>query len=155
VRELGQVHLAQVNIGRMRGPLDSPVMAGFTARILEINALADRSPGFVWRLQNGEGSATYLRPYDDERVLFNLSVWETLEQLRDYVYRSAHAEMLRGRREWFEMLGRASVAVWWIPAGERPSVEEAKRRLDHLERNGPTPVAFTFKAAFAPAEAGP
>jgi hypothetical protein len=139
----------------MRGPLDSPVMAGFLARILEINALADCSPGFVWRLQNGEGSATYLRPYDDERVLFNLSVWETLEELRDYVYRSAHAEMVRGRRAWFEMLGRAGVALWWIPAGARPSVDEAKRRLEHLERNGPTPAAFTFKATFPPAETGP
>jgi heme-degrading monooxygenase HmoA len=144
------VHLAQVNIARMRGPLDSPVMAGFLARILEINALADRSPGFVWRLQNGEGSATYLRPYDDERVLFNLSVWASLEELRAFVYRSAHAELYRQRKAWFEALGRPGVALWWVAPGERPSVDVAKRRLEHLERNGPTAVAFTFKAAFPP-----
>jgi hypothetical protein len=144
------VHLAQVNIARMRGPLDSPVMADFSARIDEINTVADRSPGFVWRLQDGAGNATYLRPYDDDRILFNLSVWETLEALRAFVYRSAHAELFRGRNAWFEGLGRPGVALWWVPAGERPSVEEAKRRLALIEREGPTPAAFTFKAAFPP-----
>jgi heme-degrading monooxygenase HmoA len=96
-----QLHLAQVNIARMKGPLESPVMAGFVARLDKINALADGSPGFVWRLQTGEGNATYLRPYDDDRILFNLSVWESIEHLREYVYRSAHVEVLRNRHEWF------------------------------------------------------
>src|SRR5215470_14958714 len=99
---MSKVHLAQVNIARMRGPLDSPVMAGFVARLEEINALADRSPGCVWRLQTPEGDATYLRPFDDDRILINMSVWEAIESLKDYVYRTAHAEMLRGRREWFD-----------------------------------------------------
>ena len=94
-------HLAQVNIARMRGPLESAVMADFVARLDEINALADASPGFVWRLQTSEGNATYLRPYDDDRILFNMSVWRSLEDLRAYVYRSAHAEVLRRRAEWF------------------------------------------------------
>ena len=144
------MHLAQVNIARMRGPLDSAVMAEFAARIDEINAVADRSPGFVWRLQDGAGSATYVRPYDDDRILFNLSVWETIEALRAFVYRSAHAELFRGRKAWFEALGQPGVTLWWVAAGERPSVEEAKRRLALLERDGPTPDAFTFKAAFPP-----
>ena len=95
-------HLAQVNIGRMRGELESAVMAGFVARLDEINALADCSPGFVWRLQTEAGNATYLRPYDDARILFNLSVWQDLPSLKDYVYRTAHAELLRDRRNWFE-----------------------------------------------------
>jgi hypothetical protein len=144
------MHLAQVNIARMKGPLESEVMAGFVARLDEINALADRSPGFVWRLQTGEGNATYLRPYGDDRILFNLSVWESIEHLRAYVYRSAHVEVLRDRYEWFSRFERAYLALWWIPAGRRPSVDEAKKRLGHLDQHGPTPFAFTFKVTFPP-----
>src|SRR5437764_12558909 len=96
------LHIAQVNIARMHAPLDDPVMAGFVARLAEINALADRSPGFVWRLQTEEGDATYLRPYDDDRILLNLSVWESVEQLKRYVYRRPHGAVMRRRRQWFE-----------------------------------------------------
>ena len=142
------MHLAQVNIGRMKAPLDSPVMAGFVARLDEINALADGSAGFVWRLQTPEGNATYLRPYDDERILFNLSVWESVEALKQYVYRTAHAELLRDRRSWFEQFESSYVALWWVPAGHIPEIEEAKARLAHLEQNGPSPFAFTFKALY-------
>ena len=149
----GTRHLAQVNIARMKGPLDSPTMAGFVARLDEINALADRSPGFVWRLQTGEGNATYLRPYDDDRILFNLSVWQTIEDLRTYVYRSAHAEVLRYRHEWFTKFDGAQVALWWVPSGHLPSVDEAKKRLARLAESGPTPFAFTLKATFSPDEA--
>ena len=135
-------HLAQVNIARMQGPLESAVMADFVARLDEINALADASPGFVWRLQTSEGNATYLRPYDDDRILFNMSVWRSLEDLRAYVYRSAHAEVLRRRAEWFTRMETVYAALWW-----------AKKRLPHLDPHGPTPFAFTFKAAFPPDEA--
>lgn len=145
---LPPVHLAQVNVARMRGPLEGPIMAGFVARLDEINALADRSPGFVWRLQTDAGNATYLRPYDDDRILFNLSVWEGVESLRNYVYRSAHAELFRSRREWFTAFESAHLALWWVPHGHLPSVDEAKERLAHLDAHGPTPFAFTFKAAF-------
>src|SRR5574341_824674 len=94
--------LAQVNIGRILAPLDGPIMAGFVARLDEINALADESPGLVWRLQTEEGNATDLRPYDDDRILVNMSVWESLEDLKAYVYKSVHAEVMRQRRQWFE-----------------------------------------------------
>lgn len=141
-------HIAQVNIARMKFPLDSPEMAGFVGRLEEINALADRSPGFVWRLQSDEGDATYIRPFEDDRILVNLSVWEDVEALKDYVYRTAHAELLRSRRSWFEHFDGAYVALWWVPAGHVPSVEEAKQRLAHLEENGPTPFAFTFKTLY-------
>jgi hypothetical protein len=144
------VHLSQVNIGRMKGPLESPVMEGFRARLDEINALADRSEGFVWRLQTAEGNATYLRPYEDDRILFNLSVWETLEHLREYVYRSPHAELLRQRKDWFEHFSGAAVALWWVPAGHRPSIDEAKKRLARLAEEGPSPYAFSFKVTFPP-----
>ena len=143
-------HIAQVNIARMRGPLDSEVMSGFVARLEEINALADASPGFVWRLQTPAGDATYLRPYGDDRILFNLSVWETVEALRRYVYRTAHAELLRRRHAWFEKFAGVNVALWWVPAGYIPGVDEAKKRLAHLDTHGPTQFAFTFQTILEP-----
>ncbi|HZF19866.1 MAG TPA: DUF3291 domain-containing protein [Burkholderiales bacterium] len=142
------LHLAQVNIGRMKGALEDPVMADFVARLDEINALADRSPGFVWRLQAEGGNATYLRPYDDDRILFNMSVWESIEQLRRYVYYTAHVEILKRRQDWFERFSGAYTALWWVPQGHRPGVDEAKQRLAHLDAHGSTPFAFTFKHAF-------
>ena len=147
---MNNVHLAQINIGRMKGPLDGPVMAGFMARLDDLNALADRSPGFVWRLQGEEGNNTYLRPYEDQRMIVNMSVWETFEHLRDYVYGSAHAELLKRRRDWFEKFEGIMLALWWIPAGHIPTIDEAKARLASLERDGPTPFAFTFTARFPP-----
>jgi len=143
-------HLAQVNIARMNTPLEDPAMADFVARLDEINALADGADGFVWRFQTDEGNATYLRPYDDGRILFNLSVWESIEALKAYVYRTAHAELLRDRRKWFGQMRESYLALWWVPAGHIPSVEEAKQRLEHIRVHGPSPVAFTFKQAFEP-----
>ena len=145
-------HIAQVNIGRIRAPLEDEVMSGFVSRLDEINALADGSPGFVWRLQTPAGNATYLRPYGDDRILINMSVWETLESLRHYVYHTAHAELLRHRHEWFEKFVGAYTALWWVPTGHLPGVDEAKKRLAHLERHGPAEFAFTFKTVFQPDE---
>jgi len=141
-------HIAQVNVGRVKAPLEDARMAGFVTRLDEVNALADHSPGFVWRLQTSEGNATYLRPYDDDRILVNMSVWETIEALKHYVYRTAHAELLRQRQEWFESFVGAYTALWWVPVGHIPGVDEAKKRLAHLEKHGPTQFAFTFKAIF-------
>lgn len=147
---MANVHLAQINIGRIKAPLDDPSMSGFVSRLDEINALADRSPGFVWRLQTAAGNATELRPFDDDRIAINMSVWESLEHLRAYVYGSANAELLRQRRDWFEKFDRVFVALWWVPAGHIPSIDEAKARLTSVEQNGPTPFAFTFQTAFPP-----
>src|SRR5215212_2317688 len=130
-------------------------MADFVARLDEINALADCAPGFVWRLQTPEGNATYVRAYDDDRILVNMSVWESVEALKEYVYRSAHAELLRARRSWFEQFAGVFVALWWVPAGHIPTVDEAKLRLQHLEEHGPSPFAFTFKTLHAPDAAAP
>jgi hypothetical protein len=143
-------HLAQVNIARMLAPLDSPVMAGFVAKIDEFNALADRSPGFVWRFQDDTGNATYLRPYADERIIFNLSVWESPDHLKAYVYRTGHADLVRQRQQWFEHSDVAIMALWWVPAGTRPAVGEAKARLDHLRQHGATAHAFGFRQIFPP-----
>lgn len=137
-------HLAQVNIGRALASLDDPRMAGFVARLDEINALAESSPGFVWRLQTEEGNATALRPYEDDRILFNLSVWKTPEHLRQFVYRSAHAEVMRQRKSWFERFGDVYMALWWIPEGHTPTISEAKERLQYLQLNGESDFAFSF-----------
>jgi hypothetical protein len=144
-------HIAQVNIGRVKGPMDSEVMHGFASRLEEINALADGTQGFVWRLQGSGGNATELRPFaGDDTLLINMSVWETVEALKQYTYRTAHAELLRERHLWFEKLAGVYMVLWWVPAGHIPSVEEAKQRLEHLEAHGPTAYAFTFQRAFAP-----
>ena len=148
-----QFHLAQINIGRMKAPLDDPIMAGFMTRLDDLNALADSSPGFVWRLQTDEGNATYLRPYDDERIIVNMSVWESLTQLKAYVYHTAHAELMRQRQNWFEKFAGSYMALWWVPVGHIPGMDEAKKRLAHLEKHGPTPFAFTFAKPFPVDEA--
>ena len=122
-------HLAQVNIGRIVAPIDSPKMAGFVSQLQPINALADRSPGFVWRLQTEAGDATSILPYDDPRININMSVWESVEALKEFVYKSAHIGPLRDRLKWFEKPVEAYMAMWWIPAGHIPTVEEAKQRL--------------------------
>jgi heme-degrading monooxygenase HmoA len=147
-------HLAQVNLATLRFPLDGPELAGFVAQLEPINALADGSPGFVWRLQTEDGDATAIRPFDDERVMVNLSVWESLEALRAFVYASRHLDVLRHRREWFQRMPDPYLALWWIPAGTIPTVAQAKDRLERLARQGPTPGAFSFRVPFpAPAAA--
>ncbi len=114
-----------------------------------INALAEATPGFVWRLQTEAGNATAIKAFpDDDLMILNLSVWESIEALADYVYRSAHTPFLRRRGEWFERLGDVYLVLWWIPAGTLPTVEDALARLDHLKAHGPGPEAFTFRQPF-------
>ena len=143
-------HLAQLNIGRVRAPLTDPLMAGFVAGLEPINALADSSPGFVWRLQTEAGDATAFRPYNDERLLINLSVWETVEALKAFVYQTHHVDFMRQRENWFERLDTYYLALWWTPPGSVPSIEDAKVRLDHLREHGESPFAFSFKKIFPP-----
>ena len=145
-------HLAQVNIGRVRAPLDDEIMQGFVSRLDEINALADSAPGFVWRLKSDAGPSSYLRPYEDERLLVNMSVWESVEALKTFTYRTAHAELLRGRHDWFEKFEGVFLALWWVPEGHIPGIDEMKKRLAHLEEHGPSQFAFTFKTVQPPDE---
>lgn len=123
-------------------------MIGFTGRLDEINALADTAEGFVWRLQTDDGNATAIRAFDDPSLLVNLSVWESIESLHAFTYRSLHRELLRGRSEWFHPSGGSHQVLWWVAAGHVPDVLEARRRLEHLEAHGPTPHAFTFAHRF-------
>jgi hypothetical protein len=146
-------HLAQLNIARFKLPLDRPEMAGFVAELDPINALADTAPGFVWRLQTEEGNATSIRAFDDDLMLVNMSLWESAEALADFVYRSDHLGVMRRRREWAEHMREAYMVLWWVAAGEIPTVDEAKERLEHLREHGPTPAAFTFKKRYSPGEA--
>ncbi len=143
-------HLAQCNIATMRGAADDPVMAGFFARLDELNAIADASPGFIWRLQTDDGDATAIRAFDNPRILFNLSVWESAEALEAYVYKSNHVAAVRRRADWFEQPARSPLVLWWVPAGHLPDVEEAKERLEMLWEHGPGAGAFTFRHRFAP-----
>jgi hypothetical protein len=137
-------HLAQVNVARSLAPLNSPRLAEFVANLVPINALADASPGFVWRLQTEAGDATALRVLDGE-WLVNLSVWESLESLRAFVYRSAHADVLRRRQEWFERSAEPYLALWWIEAGSIPTLADAEERLLMLRADGPSSRAFRLK----------
>ncbi len=140
--------LAQLNIGQIKGPMDSPIMADFAASLDRINALAERTPGFVWRLQTEEGDATSIRPFEDERMLVNMSVWRDVESLNKYVYSSEHVELMRRRREWFERMPEAFLVLWWVRKGHRPSVVEAIAKLELLRAHGATADAFSFRTAF-------
>jgi heme-degrading monooxygenase HmoA len=144
--------LAEINIGRILAPLDDPLMAGFVEKLDEMNALADRSPGFIWRLQTNEGDATSIRPYEDERILVNMSVWASLETFADYAYKSAHREVMKQRRRWFERFDGPYMALWWVPQGHIPTVEEGKERLEYLRTHGETAYTFSLKRPFPPAE---
>jgi hypothetical protein len=147
--------LAQVNIARMLAPLSDPLMAEFVAWLDEVNALADASPGFIWRLQTAEGNATDVRAYEDDLILFNMSVWASLGDLAHFVYasESLHRPVMKQRRHWFERFDGPYMALWWVPHNHLPAIEEAKERLEHLRAYGPTPYAFTFKQPFPAPEA--
>jgi hypothetical protein len=133
--------IAQANVALMRAPLDHPSMSGFIEGLAEVNRLADAAPGFVWRYQTEAGDATAVRVFDDQRILLNLSVWESTEALRDFAYSGAHLEYYRSRADWFEPLGKSPHVMWWVATGERPTPEEGRRRLERLWREGPRAAA--------------
>jgi hypothetical protein len=148
-------HLAHVNIAWMYGAIGDAVMSGFVRRIEEINRLAETHKGFVWRVPDSETSFEALEVFrqdfpgfDPSRFLYNLSTWESLEDLRDYTFDTAHAEMIQQRREWLDSIAGANVALWWIPAGQRPTVAESAERLRSVRIHGPTPYAFTLRRSF-------
>jgi hypothetical protein len=145
---MSHYHLAQINIARMQAPLDSPQMADFVANLDRINLLAETSPGFIWRLKTDDGDATALRPLDESTIV-NMSVWTDLAALNQFVFRSAHVEIMRRRKEWFERMKEAYVALWWIKKGHIPSIDEALEKLEHLRVNGPSPTAFNYRQPFA------
>ena len=143
-------HLAQINVARLLAPLDSPELKGFVDNLDRINALAEASPGFVWRLTGAGGDATDLRPFDDPSMLINMSVWTDLASLGAFVYRSSHSGIMRQRRSFFEAPPEAFQALWWVPTGTVPTETDGIARLQHLRAHGPSAFAFTFREPFAP-----
>jgi hypothetical protein len=150
--------LAQVNIGRLREPLDHPQLAAFVEALDPVNAVADRAPGFVWRLQTDEGNATSVEGFtwdagESAGLIINMSVWTDVEHLTSFVLGDLHRAILRRRREFFQKMTEAYLACWWVPKGHRPSTDEAEQRIRHLRANGPTPFAFTLRHHFPPPDA--
>ncbi|MGW7208953.1 DUF3291 domain-containing protein [Streptomyces sp. NPDC054837] len=140
--------LAQVNISRLRFPLDSPELKDFVDALDPVNASAEAADGYVWRLQSEGGDATDIKVFGDDWLIINLTVWRDTNALTAFMYQGQHREMLARRREWFEKVAQAMTALWWVPAGHRPTVAEAEARLLHLRANGPTPYAFTLRTSF-------
>ncbi|MCF3184248.1 DUF3291 domain-containing protein [Streptomyces polychromogenes] len=145
--------LAQVNISRLKYPLDSPQLKDFVDGLDPVNALADAADGFVWRLQGEEGNATDVAVFGDEWIIINMSVWRDTDALTAFMYQGQHRELMSRRREWFTHVKEAMTALWWVPAGERPTVADAEERLLHLREHGPAPYAFTLRTSFPPAPA--
>ena len=146
-------HLAQVNIAKMLAPIDNPVMADFVNNLDRINALAEESEGFIWRLKDDENNATALKIFEDDFLIVNMSVWTSIETLFSFTYQTAHTEIFKRKKEWFSKMPEMHMACWYIPEGEIPSTEEAKNRLAYLNNHGETPYAFTFKSKFSAVEA--
>jgi hypothetical protein len=147
-------HLAQLNIARLLAPIDDPQIDDFRLAIPDVNALGEASRGFVWRLEGAvETGAIDLRwpdAPDDEQLIVNMTVWEDVDCLREFVYRSGHVEIMRRKREWFERMVESHLVLWWVPVGHRPTLLDARDRLDHLRTHGPTPHAFTMRTTFPP-----
>ena len=143
------MHVAQINIGTMIAPTDDPRVAEFMDALEAVNALADDAPGFVWRLQTDEGNATSIQIFPNPLELVNMSVWESVDDLKAYVYRSEHVDFFRRRAEWFEADAKR-VALWYVAPGSIPELDEAVRRVEFVEQHGPSPYAFGFAQPPAP-----
>jgi hypothetical protein len=144
-------YIAQLNISKMIGVnIDDPIMKDFVAQLDEINLLGEQSKGFVWRLKSDDGNATSYNPYSDDRIIVNFTVWETAEDLKDFVYNTAHRLVMKDRKKWFENLGQPSYVLWYVDADKMPTVDEAVERLAYLQKNGASLYAFDFKNIFSP-----
>ena len=141
-------HLAQVNIARMLAPLDDPVMSDFVNNLERINALAERSDGFIWRLADDDNNATSIKIFNDDFLVVNMSVWESQEKLFQFTYQSEHLEIFKRKKEWFSKLADAHLACWYVPENHRPDIGEAEQKLEHLNEHGETPIVFTFKKRY-------
>ncbi|MEU8788670.1 DUF3291 domain-containing protein [Streptomyces sp. NPDC048643] len=140
--------LAQVNIARLKAPLDSPQLKDFVDALDPVNAVADAADGFVWRLQSDSGNATDVPVLGDDWLIINMSTWRDPNALTAFMYQGQHRELLSRRYEWFDRVAEAMTALWWVPAGHRPTVQEAESRLLHLREHGPTQHAFTLRTSF-------
>lgn len=143
--------LAEINIARMKGiNINDPIMKEFVDNLDNVNAIAESSEGFVWRLKDDSNNATSLNPYNDEQVIINVSVWESIETLENFMYKTFHSDFLRRRKEWFQSFGKAYTAMWWIPKGQFPTMQQAVDKLDFLQKNGASAMVFDFRKKFSP-----
>ena len=150
--------LAQVNIARLVAPLDAPALKDFVDLLDPVNAAAEAAPGFVWRLMDDDGNATAIEAFQWDAagsvgVIVNNSVWTGVEELAAYVFGDMHRQVLRRRREWFEKMAEPYTVCWWVPAGHRPTTDEAEDRIRDLRANGVSPLAFTLRTSFPPPDA--
>jgi hypothetical protein len=141
-------HLAQINIAHLLAPIDSPLLADFVADIDYINSIAEKSQGFVWRLKDESGNATDINPFDNETIIVNMSVWESIDHFKKFVYESGHVEVFKKRAKWFSKMNTPHTAMWWVPAGYLPTAQEGKEKLEFLAKNGDTIDSFSFKRTF-------
>lgn len=144
------MYLAQVNIAKMKAPIDSPIMADFVNNLDRINSLAEQSEGFIWRLKDENDNATAIKVFDNDYLIINMSVWKNTALLKNYVYKSMHVEILKRKKEWFEKMEQMHMALWYVEKNAFPSPLEAKEKLEYLRVNGESPRAFTFKSNFLP-----
>ena len=144
-----EYQLAEINVARMIGvTIDDPIMKEFVDNLDRVNALAEDSPGFIWRLKDDANNAASFNPYNDVQVIINISVWEDIESLQGFTYKTFHTDFLKKRMEWFKKYGKAQFALWWVKKGEIPTIEDATERLKYLQTNGPSEKAFNFKESF-------
>jgi heme-degrading monooxygenase HmoA len=143
-------NIAQMNVATALYPLDDQRMSRFVEQLDDINALAERSPGFLWRLQSASGNATDIRVDDDPLLIVNMSVWRSVDALFEFAYKSAHRAVFTDRRKWFSRPDGEYQVLWWVPAGHIPTVDEGMAKLALLRRSGPGMRAFNFKAKFSP-----
>jgi hypothetical protein len=144
-----EYQLAEINIARMKGvAISDPIMKEFVDNLGKVNEIAEQSEGFVWRLKDEDNNATNLNPYNDEQVIVNVSVWDSIESLEHYMYKTFHSEFLKRRKEWFQSFGQVSTAMWWIKKGEIPDINQAMEKLDYLQKSGASEIVFNFKQKY-------
>jgi hypothetical protein len=144
-----EYNIAEINIAKIKGvDINDPVMKEFVDNLDGVNAISESSPGFVWRLKDESNNATNINPYNDEQIIINISVWESIETLENFMYRTFHSNFLKRRKEWFQTFGKVSTAMWWIPKEQFPTIGESVEKLDYLQKNGSTELAFDFRNKF-------
>lgn len=146
------MYIAQLNIGKVRFDLESPQMSGFVDNLEPINAIAESSPGFVWRLKDESGDATNIEIENNPDIIVNMSVWENIEALKNFMFKTHHIDFLKRKKEWFVSIKEESYVLWWIPEGHIPSIQEAMEKLGHLRQYGESPEAFSFKGNYVKSE---
>jgi len=143
------MHLAQLNIATAKYDLDAPEIKEFIDNLDPINAIADKSEGFIWRLQDESGDATSIQAFDDPRTIVNMSVWTSVDSLKNFMFKTHHKDFFKRKSEWFNKSAKDTYVLWWIPEGTTPTLEEAVAKLNYLQQHGETPEAFTFKKTFS------